>query len=70
MAMPAAVKIDQQYQQDINYITHTQADGSNIGGVPPVRYGFAQGLPENPTGTLLFTQGSTVSGGYADWLLS
>ena len=47
--------------------THTQADGSNIGGVPPAKYGFLQGIPDSSTAMLFYVEGSTVPGGYADW---
>ncbi|MHB1937432.1 MAG: hypothetical protein ACYCOR_12715 [Acidobacteriaceae bacterium] len=59
--------LDTQLQLNSGWKTHTQADGSNIGGVPPVNYGFAQCLPGAPTAMLFHMQGSTVAGGYADW---
>lgn len=52
------------FQLETGWKSHTQADGSQIGGVPPVDYG----MTTLPGGAILFhTQGSTVPGGYADW---
>lgn len=59
--------LDTELQLTPGWKTHTQADGSNIGGVPPLSYGFLQGIPSAPTAMLFHAQGSTVAGGYADW---
>lgn len=59
--------IDSNLQSLPGWGTHTQADGSNIGGVPPKSYGFIQSPAGSPGAMLFYTSGSTVPGGYADW---
>jgi len=62
----AILDIDIQAQAAL---THTQADGSDIGGVPPASYGFKY-VPGNHQTLLLWTSGSTdVTGkGYPAWM--
>ena len=59
--------LDAELQAQSGWKSHTQADGSNIGGVAPLAYGMAQGMAGAPTAALFQVRGSTVKGGYADW---
>lgn len=48
--------ITDNFQTVATWNEHTQADGSNIGGTPPKRYGFVQGVPNlTTTGTMFYT---------------
>lgn len=55
--------VNQQLQAQSGWKFHTQADGSNIGGVPPTSYGMLQRFAGQPTAALFYVNGVA----YADW---